>query len=160
MRKAEDLIQNFLDSVGQSEGAKYTTLFRSWSDIVGEHIAAHSAPVDVRGTSLVIETDHPGWTQMIMMKRSTILAQVKRRVPEITLTGISVRVRSPATEPNREPGETPPVDFPPPPPPPPPSADEKQALERIEDEDMRDTLRKLREDLGRKGDNESPGGPL
>ncbi len=147
MRKAEDLIQSFLDSIGQAEGGSYSTLFRTWPEIVGEHIAAHSAPVDVRGTSLVIETDHPGWTQMIMIKQATILAQLKRRVPEITITGVTVRVRNDGGSTSHE-AQAPEPAIEPAPPPTPPSADEKQALERIKDDEMRQTLRRLRDDLG------------
>lgn len=151
MRKADDLIQNFLDSVGQSEGAHYTKLFQSWKAIVGEHIAAHAQPVDVRATSLYVEADHPGWVQMVMLKRNQILSQLKRRVPQIPITGLSIRVRGDGT---REPAESAGMGSDggsaslPRPAPKPPSADEKQALERIEDEDLRGALERLRKDLG------------
>jgi hypothetical protein len=166
LRKAEDLIQNFLDTIGQTEGRTYTQLFRGWQEMVGERIAAHAQPVDVRGTSLVVEADHPGWVQMVMMKRTTILRQIKRRVPELTITGITVRVKSDAVSPGRAGSATdqsasgtrdrdPDAQFPDAPPPPPPSADEKEALERIPDDDMRDALRRLREDLGSVGQEDS-----
>lgn len=176
MRKADDLIQRFLDSIGQTEeGSLYVGLFRSWQPIVGERIAAHAQPVDVRGHSLVVEADHPGWVQMVMMQRSRIIGELSRRFPQLEITGLTVRV---ADRPGRshaggtghdrgsddDPGArgdhaavgrpAPAADSSPPdePPPTPPSRDEAEALERIDDDDLRDTLARLREDLDEPGE--------
>lgn len=170
MRKADELIQRFLDSVGQSEeGSLYVGLFRSWEPIVGERIAAHAQPVDVRGHSLVVEADHPGWVQMVMMQRSRIIGELSRRFPQLEITGLTVRVAdrpgrsgdgaaSGPRETTRAPHEGSPRGVPPhetvpeAPPPPPPSRDEAQALERIDDDDLRDALARLRQDLDEKGE--------
>jgi hypothetical protein len=168
VRKADDLIQRFLDSIGQTEGSVYVGLFRSWRSIVGERIDAHAQPVDIRGHSLVVEADHPGWVQMVMMSRSRIINELNRRFPELTITGLTVRVvdqpgfgvRAPATasDDGRAGGDESirPVRSAEPdtesPPPPPPSRDEKQALERIEDEELRDALARLRKDLDDRGE--------
>lgn len=165
MRKADDLIQRFLDTIGQTEGSAYVSLFRSWQPIVGERIAAHSQPVDVRGRTLIVEADHPGWVQMVIMRRAHVVGELKRRFPELGITGIAVRVvdrpgaspvapatrtapasegGTPATPPATSGADDPAASTPPPPP---PSRDETEALERIEDEDLRDTLARLRDDL-------------
>ncbi len=164
MRRADDLIQRFLDTIGQSEGSVYVSLFRSWEPIVGERIGAHSQPVDVRGRTLSVEADHPGWVQKVMMRRTRIIAELKRRFPELGITGIAVRVvdrpgstpaatgRSPSQPDERATHASPDNSdsderAASAPPPPPPSRDEKEALERIEDEDLRDALARLRDDL-------------
>ena len=184
MRKADDLIQRFLDSIGQTEGSVYVGLFRSWQSIVGERIAAHAQPVDLRGHSLVVEADHPGWVQMVMMNRNRIIKELNRRFPELTITGLAVRVvdRPGAARPGKDrpvtaasapeagdPGEgrqadgshhgrsaagpaEPANDTSAPPDPPPPSRDETEALERIEDDELRDALARLRGDLEAKTD--------
>jgi hypothetical protein len=147
LRKAEDLIQRFLDSIGQSDGAAYVSLFGSWTPIVGERISAHAQPVDLRGHTLIVEADHPGWVQMVMMKRSRIIGELTRRFPELGITGLAVRV---AEQPGRAaPARAHPEDTPPRPPVPaaPPSRDEAEALERISDDDLRETLERLRNDL-------------
>lgn len=155
MRRADDLIQRFLDSVGQSEdGARYVGLFRSWQPIVGERIAAHSQPVDVRGHSLVVEADHPGWVQMVMMKRTTIVREINRRYPELSITGLTVRVvDQPGSNSSRDEapaagGGEPVSSTDSPAASEPPSRDEEEAIEKIDDEDLRDTLSRLRRDLG------------
>jgi len=177
VRKAEDLIQRFLDTIGQSEGSVYVGLFRNWQPIVGERIAAHAQPVDVRGHTLIVEADHPGWVQMVMMKRSRIIGELGRRYPELGITGIAVRVVEkpgaprPGTDrptppasgtrsgPNPGAAINPPAHDPTPgpagqpdEPPPPPTRDENEALERIEDDDLRDTLARLRRDLDDSGE--------
>jgi len=167
VRRADDLVQRFLDSVGQSEGSAYVGLFRSWQAIVGERIAAHAQPVDVKGHSLVVEADHPGWVQMVMMRRRRIIGELERRFPQLGITGLAVRVvdRPGASRPGRarpdgsirsarsddasrrdvDPSDTPAV-------PEPPSRDETEALDRIEDDDLRDALARLRVDLDDRGD--------
>jgi hypothetical protein len=162
VRRADDLIQRFLDSIGQTEGAVYVGLSRSWQSIVGERIAAHAQPVDIRGHSLVVEADHPGWVQMVMMNRKRIIGEINRRFPELTISGLAVRVvdhpgaaRSGAARPEqaRPARDTPPSDSPDDErtpdeqDPQPPSRDEQEALTRIEDDELRDALSRLRIDL-------------
>lgn len=167
MRKAEDLIQRFLDTIGQSEGSVYVGLFRSWQPIVGERISAHAQPVDVRGHTLIVEADHPGWVQMVMMKRSRIIGELGRRYPELGITGLAVRVvekpgaprpgtdrpTPPATGSGSTPSPRASAINPEAPdePPTPPTRDENEALERIEDDDLRDVLSRLRRDLDDSG---------
>lgn len=158
MRRVDELIQRFLDSVGQSEeGSQYVGLFRSWQPIVGERIAAHAQPVDVRGHSLIVEADHPGWVQMVMMKRSQIIREIGRRYPQLSITGLTVRVvdqpgahrdhgsAQSAADDARAERDVPPERQDP------PSADEEEALDRIPDDDLRSTLARLRNDLDKPG---------
>lgn len=92
MKKVEDLLQQFLNRIGQSDGAPYVGLFRSWRGIVGDRIADHAEPVDVRGSALIVEADHPGWVQMVMFSREKILRELGRRYPELKITGMQIRV--------------------------------------------------------------------
>ena len=147
MRKADDLIQRFLDSIGQSDGSTYVSLFGSWTPIVGERISAHSQPVDLRGHTLIVEADHPGWVQMVMMKRDRIIGELKHRFPELGITGLAVRVAERPGRNAKDPGQPDDVPPRPPEPPSPPSRDEEEALERISDDDLRDALERLRNDL-------------
>ncbi|MCK4514886.1 MAG: DUF721 domain-containing protein [Spirochaetaceae bacterium] len=153
MRKVDDLLQQFLDRIGRSDGAPYVGLFRGWRQIVGDRIADHAEPVDIRGSALIVEADHPGWVQMVMMSQTRILQEVKTRYPELTITGLHIRVvgdRAAAqSDAARRAGADgcEDLDQGPPPPPSPPSADAKQALERIDDSDLRGTLERLRQTL-------------
>ncbi|MBU8913000.1 MAG: DUF721 domain-containing protein [Spirochaetales bacterium] len=149
MRKVDDLLQQFLDRIGQSDGAPYVGLFRGWREIVGDRIADHAEPVDIRGSALIVEADHPGWVQMLMMSQARILRQLKRRYPQLAITGMHIRVAGDRAAAGADAGSVSeqPVAAPAAPPTP-PSADETQALERIDDSDLRDGLERLRRSLG------------
>jgi hypothetical protein len=150
LRKANELIERFLDSIGQEDGAVYVQLFQAWREIAGERLADHANPIDIRGTSLVVETDHPGWSQMIIMQRKRILFQLNRRFPQLHLSGVTVHLHSDIAEKTASPGvteatpETIPGETTPPPP---PSRDEKESLERIEDPELKEMLKRLRGNL-------------
>jgi len=147
LRRADELIEKFLDSIGSSDGSVYVDLFKSWRKVAGDRIADHARPIDIKGSSLVVETDHPGWSQMVIMNRSRILTQLSRQFPDLKLTGIIVHLagdlRKTAQQATAEPREK----TPPPPPPRPPSASEKEALEKIEDTELRGVLDRLRDEI-------------
>ncbi|MFA6507696.1 MAG: DUF721 domain-containing protein, partial [Treponemataceae bacterium] len=71
----------------------YSEFFSSWKGIVGDHLSAHSRIVELDKTVLVVEADHPGWIQLIQMKRTTILESIRRQFPELTVTAISIKLR-------------------------------------------------------------------
>ena len=155
MRKVDDLLQQFLDRIGQSDGAPYVGLFRGWREIVGDRIADHTEPVDIRGSALIVEADHPGWVQMVMMSQARILRQLKRRYPQLGITGMHIRVagdRAAAGAGTGACGGQEEASAAPVVPPAPPSADETEALERIDDSDLRDGLERLRQSLGEAGE--------
>ena len=157
MRKVDDLLQQFLDRIGRSDGAPYIGLFRGWRRIVGDRIADHAEPVDIRGSALIVEADHPGWVQMVMMSQAQILRQLKARYPELGITGLHIRVAGDRAAAQSDAGRGSGDDgkaLNQRPPPPPPSADETQALERIDDSDLRGTLDRLRQALDQETESE------
>lgn len=152
MRRIDELLTRFLDRIGQSEGTLYVGMFRSWRRIVGDRIADHAEPVDIRSHALVVEADHPGWVQMVMMERTRIIRRINREFPQLGITGLHVRVTGQRTEKAESAANDTPV--------PeatenPPSASDSEALKKIEDGDLRDSLSRLRRSL--KPSKEVPG---
>jgi hypothetical protein len=146
LRRADELIEKFLDSIGGANGSVYVDLFKSWRKVAGDRIADHARPIDIKGSSLVVETDHPGWSQMVIMNRSRILTQLSRQFPDLNLTGIIVHLASDLRKNTQQaPAEL--REKTPPPPPRPPSASEKEALEKIEDSELRGVLDRLRDEI-------------
>lgn len=143
MRKADDLLGQFLDAIAQPEGAAYVGLFRGWRRIVGDRIADHAEPVDLRGSALIVEADHPGWVQMIMISQARILRQVQKQFPELSINALHIRVAGDRASAARG-GTEDPRSPEPGKPPAPPSKSEAEALEHIEDDDLRVTLEQLR----------------
>lgn len=152
MRRADELIERFLDSIGAQDGSVYVDLFKSWRTVAGDRIADHARPVDIQGSSLVVETDHPGWSQMVIMNRSRILTQLSRRFPDLSLSGITVHLAADLRAARRSRTDASDTSPPHTPPPRPPSADEKDALEKIEDSELRSVLGRLRDEIANEGE--------
>ena len=113
MRKAGDIITDlFRDRFGPefTETARSNAgLFSSWARVVAEAwsrgkagpalddipaAAVHSRIRELERGVLLVEADHPGWIQLLMMKQAELLAVVKRRYPELDIQGIAFRLRN------------------------------------------------------------------
>jgi hypothetical protein len=61
---------------------------------VGTDLASHSQPVDIRNEALLVEVDHPGWLQMLHMKKERILRQIAKKFPDLTVQNLQMRLVS------------------------------------------------------------------
>lgn len=92
MEKAGDLLKLFLDGKQFAEGQKWTAFFSFWKRMLGERLATHSRIRDVKNGALVVETDHPGWIQMLQLRQSALLKEISRRYPDLGITSIQIRL--------------------------------------------------------------------
>jgi len=82
VKSAKELIGAMFDADLAAAGRSHSA-FRIWNEIVGENIASHSKVKDVHNGTLVIEVDHPGWSQMVRLAEPRILATIQKRYPEL-----------------------------------------------------------------------------
>ena len=94
VKKLSELIMNYLDKVGLFEQSKVLEVYSSWASIVGEKQAAHSKLIDIKHQTAVIEVDHPGWSQQILLNKKYILRNFQKRYPQLEVKNISVIVSS------------------------------------------------------------------
>ena len=94
VKKLSELIMNYLDKVGLFEQSKVLEVYSSWASIVGEKQAAHSKLLDIKHQTAVIEVDHPGWSQQILLNKKYILRNFQKRYPQLEVNNISVIVSS------------------------------------------------------------------
>ena len=85
---------SYLDKVGLFEQSKVLEVYSSWASIVGEKQAAHSKLLDIKHQTAVIEVDHPGWSQQILLNKKYILRNFQKRYPQLEIKNISVIVSS------------------------------------------------------------------
>jgi Protein of unknown function (DUF721). len=91
-RKAADVI-NSMFSGFNIEGINQSNSFiKSWNQIVGDKIGSHSKVIDVDRGSVIVEVDHPGWSQQIQFRKKQILGELSRSFPELALSNIIMRV--------------------------------------------------------------------
>jgi len=88
MKKAQDILNSLIKNYSPTEGETYHSFFRSWAKVAGQDAAAHSKVEDIKGSVVVIQVDHPGWIQMIQMKKKPILKKIQNLYPELGITDL------------------------------------------------------------------------
>lgn len=164
MQRVGDLLKLFLSKRLDREGERMAELVAAWPEAAGD-AAAHVRVRDLRSGTIVAEADHPGWSQLLLMRKSSILRRLRERFPELDLREIRVMAGPRAPEGQvgggmaargRERGwggKPSPGD---------PGIEE--SLERLPDEGLRRSLRSLYEEAADGGerpegrDKEGPGG--
>ena len=76
MQRADTVLKKYLTSKGIACDGNTSAVFRDWASIVGEPLATHSRVADLVNSRLVVEVDHPGWMQIVLMKKEAILRRI------------------------------------------------------------------------------------
>ncbi len=92
VKKVSDLISSLFNNLSTPEMQQANSFVKSWKEIVGEKIAAHSTVIDVDRGTVIIEVDHPGWSQQILFKKKQIVWGLSRSYPELKITNVIMRV--------------------------------------------------------------------
>jgi len=92
VRKVGDLLREFLKQKGWLSGDPYGALFREWEKIAGEGLSGHSRLVDVRNGVLLVEVDHPGWFQMMQLRKKALLEAARRAAPQADIEDVRIRL--------------------------------------------------------------------
>jgi len=180
MKKAAEVLARLLDK-GPAGANPFSSLFGGWQDIAGVSLAEHCRAYEVRHHSLLVEADHPGWMQLLLMQKKVIIARIRQRFPELELRDIKVRVSPgsrPESTPDFTPGSTPgsrpestpgssqgfapgftPASTPGFTPGGPASAEVEQALAAVGDPGLRERLRLLLQEMERRGSGSRDSGP-
>lgn len=70
------------------ETAVEGSIFSTWKEISGEEVSGHSKVKDIRNNVLYVEVDHPGWMQMMHLKKRKILSAVGKKYPELGIKDV------------------------------------------------------------------------
>jgi hypothetical protein len=94
MKKAGDILSTLFDERFVKKAQRYSKLFDSWKDITEKNgiaaAAVHSQIKELDRGVLLIETEHPGWKQILQTKQSKLLNDFRIRFPELDISGISL----------------------------------------------------------------------
>ena len=74
-------------------GERKETLFDVWPSLVGEEAAEHLWIQDIKGNTLLLATDHPGWVQVARLRKNEILEKIKGRFPDKNIDNIKISLR-------------------------------------------------------------------
>lgn len=59
----------------------------------GEKLASHSEVVDLKNGILLVETDHPGWIQIMQSNRAFILKGLKMNIKDVEIKSLAFRLK-------------------------------------------------------------------
>jgi len=94
MKTAGDILSTLFDEGFVKKAKGYSNLFDSWKDITEKNglaaAADHSRIKELDKGILLIETDHPGWKQILQTKQSKFLKDFRIRFPDMDISGISL----------------------------------------------------------------------
>lgn len=92
MKKIGELLKEYLREKGWLSGNPYDPLFHEWKRVAGDALAAHARLIDVQNGILLVEVDHPGWLQMLQLRKASLLDAARRVAPLASIEGIRVRL--------------------------------------------------------------------
>jgi hypothetical protein len=96
MERARDALNRFFNLYNLQAGRDWSEFFSGWVKLVGEDLASHTRVFDVKNGALIVEVDHPGWMQLLQLRRQSVLAEVGRRYPQLGIRSMQMRlVREP-----------------------------------------------------------------
>lgn len=91
MKTAGEIIKNLLSGIKIPNFEK--TLTKEWENMVGKDLAEHIKIKDISKTVLYLEADHPGWMQILNMKKRGILEKIKREFPEKKIEDFKISLK-------------------------------------------------------------------
>jgi len=110
---AGDVLKTLFDRLLPDEAAGYTKFFSGWDKIAGPETAMHVFPRDIVNNVLILETDHPGWSQQIRMRQEWLLKTIQKNYPDLEIKKIRIVIGdgkkksiSPVPDHDRKPVET------------------------------------------------------
>lgn len=90
-RSAGDILKELFASIKLDQ--RKETLFDVWPSLVGEEAAEHLKIKDIKGKTLTLETDHPGWIQVAQLRKNEILDKIRARFPDKNIDNIKISLR-------------------------------------------------------------------
>jgi predicted nucleic acid-binding Zn ribbon protein len=86
-------IAKVLSRIGASPSPQTMELvFSRWEELVGAELAAHSQPMRLQDSTLVVGADHPAWATRARMDSEAIVSRA-RQLGDTTIERIEVVVR-------------------------------------------------------------------
>jgi hypothetical protein len=94
MKTAGNVLSALFDEGFMEKAQGYSKLFDSWADVMAKNgiasAADHSRIRELDRGVLLVETDHPGWKQILQTKQSKLLNDFRIRFPDLEISGISL----------------------------------------------------------------------
>jgi hypothetical protein len=154
MKRAGDIFSTLFDEAMMAKADGYSSLISCWKDLMEKNgiaaAASHSWIKSMDRGLVWVEVDHPGWKQILQTKESKLLSDFRRRFPELDISGISIMLSRPGSQPeiSRDRVQTGVQEKSPPQPPAAPIADgEDFGYNAIQDDALKAVLMRLEQHI-------------
>ena len=91
-------LESFVSQKSGAVGEKSFQLVSRWESVLSDvsalakrHPARHCRIEDLKNNVVTVTADHPAWLQLLQLYEGPLLASLRRRVPELQITGIKFR---------------------------------------------------------------------
>ncbi|TXT51142.1 MAG: hypothetical protein FD137_118 [Spirochaetes bacterium] len=98
IKSASEILAGFFDREVASAGGEYRGFSQAWKNIAGPRLGEHSYPRDIKHGILLVETEHQGWIQLLLMQQNRIVAEISKKFPSLGIRGMAFRL---SEEPNK-----------------------------------------------------------
>ena len=103
-RKVEEIISNIFENISTDKMNDNLNMISSWKSVlmsinsrtnknIGNLLVSHTKVIDLKNGILLVETDHPGYIQILQMYKSYILRGLKQKYPELEINCLSFRLK-------------------------------------------------------------------
>ena len=93
IKKIGDILREFLSEKGWPSDDPASAVFLKWAEIVGEDIGSHSRPVEIEKNVLIVVAEHPGWVQLIGLRKKELLRTLQSAAPHAGINDLRVRLQ-------------------------------------------------------------------
>lgn len=93
IKRAADVVTSLFSALDGNRLREANEFCGNWRALVGDKIAAHSRVVDVDRGVVVVEVDHPGWSQQLSFIKKRVVTDLARAFPALSIRSLAVRVR-------------------------------------------------------------------
>ncbi|MDH6182359.1 putative nucleic acid-binding Zn ribbon protein [Microbacteriaceae bacterium SG_E_30_P1] len=108
-----DVLDGLTTKMGWTSPLARSELLASWSEIVGDEIAAHTSPTSIENGVLTVSCDSTAWATQLRLMRSTVTTTIASRYPDAGVEsvrfegpGVPSWKRGPRSIPGRGPRDT------------------------------------------------------
>lgn len=96
---AQQVINNIFQNIKVSDMQQENDISNVWEETIqkiynyGPKLAGHTKIIDLKNGILLIETDHPGWNQILNNFKDFILKGLKMKIKDVEINSLAFKVR-------------------------------------------------------------------
>lgn len=96
---SNDMINRVFSNISVGNFEEDGKIIKAWDEVIakiynyGPKLAGHTHIVELKNGILLIESDHPGWNQILQNNKSFIMKGLKINAPDVEVKTLAFRVK-------------------------------------------------------------------